>query len=336
MSETRKGFTLVELLVVITIIGILIALLLPAVQAAREAARRATCINNLKQLGLALHNYEQANRRFPPGAIYLSASTAPTTENGRDAGFGATWVTMLLPYIEQQTLHQKYNFSLPAYNGASNPNNPNHTVVSTILPALQCPTHPRITSSFNLTQNLGSTTTASAFAKGSYGASTGAGALLLASDYNNKDRRGVFHPWQQYAADIAEIRDGTSNVLMLGEIVAIPNGGDGRGAWGYMAGPFFCGQSTCSGTRIFTPNASTCYDCAPFAVNSPTSYSDNNERDDPDSTQYGGQGARSYHPGGVVCAMADASVRFLGNTVDRQAYLNAMAIADGQATTIDQ
>lgn len=158
--------------------------------------------------------------------------------------------------------------------------------------------------------------------------------MLLASDYNNKTRRGFFHPYQQYAATIAEITDGTSNVILLGEIVAINNGGDGRGAWGYVAGPFFCGQSSYSGTRIFTPNASNCYDCAPFAVNSPTSYSDNNERDDPDATQNGGQGARSYHPGGVTMAMGDASVRFISSTVDQQAYLNAMAIADGQATNL--
>ncbi len=148
----RRGFTLVELLVVITIIGILIALLLPAVQAAREAARRATCINNLKQLALALHNYEQTNRQFPPGAIYVTAAAPPTGENGRDPGFGATWVTMLLPYIEQQSLYEKYNFALPAYsNGAAaNPND--KVVVNTILSALQCPTHPKITASFNLTQ----------------------------------------------------------------------------------------------------------------------------------------------------------------------------------------
>ena len=296
----RRAFTLVELLVVITIIGILIALLLPAVQAAREAARRATCINNLKQLALGLHNYEQANRQFPPGAIYVTGAAPPTTENGRDPGFGATWVTMLLPYIEQQSLHQKYNFSLPAYNGAADPNNPNHSVVNQLLPALQCPTHPRISSSFNLTQNLGSTTAVpAAFAKGSYGASTGAGTLLLASDYNNKSRRGIFHPYQRYAATIAEIRDGTSNVVMLGEIVAINSTGDGRGAWGYVAGPFFCGLST-QRHASSPPNAVNSWivrRLQPTTHGMPTSTGD-----DPDNTRSAASGAATS--GGVTMAMA--------------------------------
>src|SRR6476646_3230102 len=106
----RRCFTLIELLVVIAIIAVLIALLLPAVQAAREAARRMQCVNNLKQIGLALHNYESAHRVFPP-AYFLNSGTAQGTSYGIDYpddgsnGLGGwAWGTILLPYLEQSAL----------------------------------------------------------------------------------------------------------------------------------------------------------------------------------------------------------------------------------------
>src|SRR2546427_5297251 len=97
----RSGFTLVELLVVIAIIGVLVALLLPAVQAAREAARRMSCSNNLKQLSLALHNYESTFSSLPPAGIDTNQMS---------------WVVMLLPYMEQQPLFDKFNFAKGAWN----------------------------------------------------------------------------------------------------------------------------------------------------------------------------------------------------------------------------
>jgi prepilin-type N-terminal cleavage/methylation domain-containing protein len=105
--KQRLAFTLIELLVVISIIGVLIALLLPAVQAAREAARRTQCVNNLKQLGVALHTYESTARSFPPGYI----SNFDTS--GTDTGPGWGWAAMLLPQIEQKPLFDTINFNLP-------------------------------------------------------------------------------------------------------------------------------------------------------------------------------------------------------------------------------
>jgi len=110
----RRGFTLIELLVVISIISLLVALLLPAVQAAREAARRTQCVNNLKQLGVALHTYESASRSFPPG--YVSNFDA----SGNDTGPGWGWAAMLLPQIEQKPLFDAVNFNLPIED-VSNP-----------------------------------------------------------------------------------------------------------------------------------------------------------------------------------------------------------------------
>ena len=130
LSRTRRpdGFTLVELLVVIAIIGILVALLLPAVQAAREAARRMSCQNNLKQIGIALHNYHDAHKTLPMASPYPFV--------GAEMGVGV-WPALILPYMEEQSLHDLFNFDLPAYHPA---NRPAHTkVVSVYI----CPTDPQ-------------------------------------------------------------------------------------------------------------------------------------------------------------------------------------------------
>jgi prepilin-type N-terminal cleavage/methylation domain-containing protein len=111
IRNPRPGFTLIELLVVIAIIGVLIALLLPAVQSAREAARRAQCTNNLKQIGLALHNYHQAVGSFPPGATVAFSYTS-SISSGYESVWG-TWsfLSLMLPYLEQQPLYNACNFN---------------------------------------------------------------------------------------------------------------------------------------------------------------------------------------------------------------------------------
>src|SRR5436309_1859029 len=129
----RTGFTLIELLVVIAIIGVLVALLLPAVQAAREAARRVQCTNNLKQIGLALHNYISVNDTVPPAALDTRIYAGTTIANG---GFSAQ--ARLLPYLEQTPLYNAANFSLNAINNAPGTWS-NVTVISTRLAGFLCP-----------------------------------------------------------------------------------------------------------------------------------------------------------------------------------------------------
>ena len=130
----RWGFTLIELLVVIAIIGILIGLLLPAVQKVREAAARMACTNNLKQIGLALHGYHDANGYFPAG--YVDGNTAPTSTPDNDVGPGWGWATYTLPYMEQGNVYNQINFNQGVGVG-------NNVAVSQIqLKIFQCPSDP--------------------------------------------------------------------------------------------------------------------------------------------------------------------------------------------------
>src|SRR5207245_4655063 len=147
-SRIRRGFTLIELLVVIAIIAVLIALLLPAVQAAREAARRAQCTNNLKQLGLAIQNYQSQFNVIPPGRIWAprpgkGSGDFPTIFSGTQ---NTTWFCLMLPMFEQGTLANAFNFTLGSEGWfGSSPTAPvdgfiaNSTVASTKLAVFQCP-----------------------------------------------------------------------------------------------------------------------------------------------------------------------------------------------------
>jgi prepilin-type N-terminal cleavage/methylation domain-containing protein len=127
-SKITSGFTLVELLVVIAIIGVLVALLLPAVQAAREAARRNSCTNNMKQIGLALHNFESAKRSLPIGTTYTATTKA---------GEYGTWASQTLPYLELQAAYDRFNFRRPMWNRAAGSNN-DQAAAETVLPVFTC------------------------------------------------------------------------------------------------------------------------------------------------------------------------------------------------------
>src|SRR6202035_572752 len=131
----RQAFTLIELLVVIAVIGTLIALLLPAVQKVREAASRTQCTNNLKQIGLALHNYHDTNKVFPPG--YIDGNTSSTSTPDNDVGPGWGWASFLLPYLERKDLFDQIDFTKGVLAAS-----PNVIMAQTSLPIFLCPSDP--------------------------------------------------------------------------------------------------------------------------------------------------------------------------------------------------
>jgi len=301
------AFTLVELLVVITIIGILIALLLPAVQAAREAARRAQCVNNLKQITLAIHNYATGLNVFPPGGI----SPTVVGKNGwkrpglPDFSTDFTWPTQILPYLEQQNVYNLYDFKQRPVTEV------NALARSTAVMTYVCPDD-RLQINEPRPGQLG-------------GGTTGVGnwkvysrqRLNYAANYGNtgyvqQDMGGVkflggfFTNGEAYNA--SDIRDGLSNTIAFSEVLPVHGPqylgppGDGMVAEGGQA---FEGY--------LTPNSSSpdvvCNTCTnQRAIVVPCTV--NND----DLTQT--IASRSLHPGGVNSALGDGSVRFFADSID--------------------
>ncbi len=197
---TRAGFTLIELLVVIAIIAILVALLLPAVQQAREAARRSSCKNNLKQLSLALHNYEATHRTFPPGYLH---KPGPSQENL----LGFAWGLMVLPQLEQETVYQLFDLHRSGFDPV------NRTARETHLPVFLCPSDPFSVDAYVVRDN--SVVPPEQYATGSYAANWGPSTAAVNLDDTPLQSEGVFY--RNSRTRFRDITDGLSNTLALGE-----------------------------------------------------------------------------------------------------------------------
>jgi prepilin-type N-terminal cleavage/methylation domain-containing protein/prepilin-type processing-associated H-X9-DG protein len=200
-TPPRRGFTLIELLVVIAIIAVLIALLLPAVQSAREAARRAQCVNQLRQMGLALHNYESSTSRFPPGTVTAWAETIP----GLSSWTGWSPHAMLLPYLEQTPLYNAANFMLITAEEAPLGANANSTVVRTRIATFLCP------SDGNAGQQYVNNYYASLGATPIQGGGQGGNMSGLFTVYNTSQGN------RANCYGLSDITDGTSNTIAFGE-----------------------------------------------------------------------------------------------------------------------
>jgi prepilin-type N-terminal cleavage/methylation domain-containing protein len=199
MSHIRRAFTLVELLVVIAIIGILVALLLPAIQAARESARKTSCRNNLHQIGVALQNYESSYRRLPSGYIYAAGP--------QGNALGHSWTDKILPFMELQSIYDKLNFKLPIYD-------PFHVPVREIhIDSLLCPTDAISPTGF---VEMGT----EKYAMACYVANFGTPDLDEDQEQRN-DPMFPNRPWGPFYRNsktkLKDITDGTSKTLMCGE-----------------------------------------------------------------------------------------------------------------------
>jgi prepilin-type N-terminal cleavage/methylation domain-containing protein/prepilin-type processing-associated H-X9-DG protein len=284
--KRRDGFTLIELMVVIAIIALLIALLLPAVQAAREAARRVQCVNNLKQMGLALHNYHDALSIFPPG--YIASSRFIDGET--DTAPGWSWASMILPQLDNGPLYAAINVYLPVQAPA------NATAAQTRLAAFLCPSdQPPSDGTFPVTDGLGFTV--ATVAPTSYAACTGNDQADVALGLNNDGLgNGLF--FRNSGIRIAAITDGTSQTVMLEER-----------AWGITEGTWtgaVAGGVVLRGPFNPCPGSGAASYLAPCLVlvhcNMINSNSDlDSGLDDPSS----------FHPGGANMLFADGSVHFL-------------------------
>ncbi len=332
------GFTLVELLVVITIIGILIALLLSAVQAAREAARRMQCTNNLKQIGLALHNYHSIHGIFPPAIIdsgcayWPDFGSRPSNYTNTLALNTSGW-TLMLPYFEQQGLYDSYDFTEPSCTIASNSWHAgtvppkNQIVVSTRVAVFACPSdqEPVLFDSAGGTVSQAATSNY-VLAWGSYHDMYG-----NYGDYGTSPVQGMFG--NNGAARLAEIKDGTSNTVAAGESLQYTCWGN-ESAWaigrdgtiGMVASPTLFDASWVRGTQLNislreSGMSSMCSNVGSSACGP------------------GGCGGAEYpyshyvfsskHPGGANFAMGDGSVTFVSDQVDPVTWRNLNYIHDG-------
>jgi prepilin-type N-terminal cleavage/methylation domain-containing protein len=322
-GSIRRGFTLVELLVVIAIIGILVGLLLPAVQAAREAARRMQCSNNLKQLGLAIHNYEGAIKRLPPGGLHLRDGFGAASSS---TSWGPNWLVMLLPYVEQGNLYAQYNTkSLFARESP--------LVVGTKVPTFACPSDAQ-DEPFDGAGTFNGVATK--FARGNYACNGGGGNNFSTGDYALTQARGPFSMGGR-CSPLAAMTDGTSNVLFASEIIVANRNTDVRGAWAYPVGSYFCGGSRYNNVptpQVFLrPNGNALDDTRRDRNSfcSSTFATDRNLRClAPDPTDRAYQTARSKHTGGVQAVRGDGSVTFIGDSIDLTIWLLLLSQADGQ------
>ena len=297
-----RGFTLIELLVVIAIIGVLIGLILPAVQAAREAARRMQCSNNLKQIGLALHNYESSQGVFPPG--YVSAVV-----NNQDVGAGWAWGSMILPQMEQSNLVNAINFSLSVADPA------NSTLDLVRVANYLCPSDStkalvpvRDATNTNTVDTVSGSNYVGVFGVGEIGDAPGNGAGLF---YRNS------------RVGFREILDGTSQTFMVGErshnLSYATWTARSPGGWLYKTSSFEGGTDQFVNandeqafTMVLGPIGT---EDLPRTPNNPRAHVED---------------YWSYHPGGVNFLFADGSVRMVKNGIAPAVYQALATRAGGE------
>jgi len=330
-TQARPGFTLIELLVVIAIIAVLIGLLLPAVQSAREAARRIQCVNNLKQIGIAMHTYHDANLCYPGGGIYGVNDQPCYNNNGSSLRCNMVgWAVSSLPYFEQSPLYAAYNTSLHNWDVA------NTTIISTKINSMICPSDlggTQYISSFGLG---GATTPYTNIATGSYKGV--AGRYAHTYDANGNITSDLFWDYASFVeflslepaskgiltaagvggvatTSIANVTDGTSNTMMVGEYATDDSGATFRAMWG--ASWAYLGLSSAGpsqGVRGIPSYAK----CSTYI-----------------SVTRCRRAFASFHPGGMNFVMADGHVAFIKAYIDANVYQSLATVQGGEIISAD-
>jgi prepilin-type N-terminal cleavage/methylation domain-containing protein/prepilin-type processing-associated H-X9-DG protein len=311
--RTRAGFTLIELLVVIAIIAILIGLLLPAVQKVREAASRMSCSNNLKQIGLALHNYHGRFERFPAG--YTSNAMM---SDGTGPGWG--WAAHLLPDLEQDNVHRQIDFKLPLTHPANAP------AISANIKFLRCPSDPRqepirpadFVNPGGLTGDLGRSNYVGCYGNTPFlGESPAVMTMPLSIDGING--RGLFQ--RNSRTRIADISDGTSNTFAVGEKSAAAT----MASW---AGVLPNATWTSQNDVLF-------YGGIPSNLPAAMVLGHACRQHPPSASAGVAEDFSGMHPAGVNFLFLDGSVRAVTKSVNMEVYPYTATIADGKALQID-
>ncbi len=295
-TRTQRAFTLVELLVVIAIIGILIALLLPAVQAAREAARRITCTNQLKQLGLAMHNYHSANGRFSAGMVTMGTGCPPTGGVSRSR---CPWSVALLPYLEQTDAYNRFDMSA-MFSSLYREKGPNTKEQFRVNPFFHCPSDPLAAA--------GSPNT-------NYFACMGGGVLGEEDCHATGWDGYVFFSngiyFKNSTIGVKDITDGTSSTIMIGEGIDMDTPAeetklDKHASWA-------SGLRTDGYANYYTITATVVQHNLPV-----------------EQGGYWTVRFNSYHPGGAHVLMADSSAHFLSEDIDVHVYRRLGNREDGE------
>ena len=351
IARHRRGFTLVELLVVIAIIGVLVALLLPAVQAAREAARRSQCSNNLKQLGIAAHNHHDVHGTFPVG-VQIARPPANSDPANRDVlsayrtpGFGPNWAVLLLPYYEQNPLYEAHSAGIKNFLPSNGTDQSWRNLRGTKLALFRCPSGTGHDVPFAL--NGGN------WARGSYAGNGGPSWLNWSINGESQDggamggnnrgtSGGAFGV--NYGCRMAELtnQDGSSNIIIFNEIRVGLNQNDRRGVWAMgLGGASLTGASSIGDATVpndaneFSDDTEDCNQARMTAgVPARSGLSkfrmgcsnDNLPRNWPNWQAQ----ARSLHPGGVQVCFGDGGVRFIPNTVSQATWYLLNSRNDGK------
>ena len=351
-----RGFTLVELLVVIAIIGVLVALLLPAVQAAREASRRTSCTNNIRQFGLAAHNFADSQGRFPEG-VQIANPPANSTQNMlsvyRTPGFGPNWAVLMLPYYEQKALYDTFAPGINNYMLSNGTDLSWRGVRSQRMTVFRCPSDPGHLKMFSLNLTPPSNIPGQ-WARGNYGANAGAGWLnftIGGTSYDGGATSGVTTPNSNvggvfgvnYGSRVSELTqaDGSSTTIIFNELRVGLNEVDRRGTWAMGVGGASLTCASSIGDAV-TPNDSSEYsddieNCNDIRQKlgvgnsglGPKRMGCSNDNLPNNWPNWQAQ-ARSLHPGGVQVCFGDGSVRTIANTIAQSTWRLLNSRNDGQ------